>query len=109
MSLNMFFFAASPNLAVLFIVQVFSGVAVIGMNITLLNGMLEATPANNRIIAIAIYNTFVNLSLFLSPFFANALLELTGIVNSLVLVGVGRVLAGILLLAVYLWGKKHRA
>jgi len=109
MSLNMFLFAASPNLPVMFVVSIFSGVAVIGMNISLLNGMLEATPEKNRIIAIAIYNTFVNLSLFVSPFAANALLELTGIVNAIVLVGVGRVLAGVLLLVVYLWGKKQKA
>lgn len=108
MSLNMFFFALAPNLPIMFIVAIYSGAAVVGMNISLLNGMLEATPTKNRIIAIAFYNTFANISLFLSPFFSNMLLQLVGIVNSLMLVGVGRTLAGALLLAVYLCGKKRK-
>jgi len=107
MSTNMFFFAASPNLPTMLAVSITVGIAVVGINISLLNGLLEATPVNNRIIAIAIYNTFVNISLFLSPFFANFLLEITGIVNSLLLVGTGRALAGALLLVFYLRARKR--
>ncbi|MCL2699246.1 MAG: MFS transporter [Defluviitaleaceae bacterium] len=106
MAVNMFLFAAAPSLPVLLIVSVFTGISTIGLNITLLNGMLEATPSENRIIAIAVYNTFANISLFLSPFFANAILELTGITNALMLIGVARALAGGLLLVVYLRAKK---
>ena len=107
MTLNMFFFASAPNLPVMLIVAIYSGAAVVGMNISLLNGMLEAAPSNNRIIAIAIYNTFVNISLFLSPLLANMLLELAGIVNAIMLIGLGRALAGALLLSVYLTGKRQ--
>jgi predicted MFS family arabinose efflux permease len=107
MAVNMFLFAAAPNLPIMLIASVFTGISVIGMNISLLNGMLEATPAQNRIIAIAVYNTFANISLFLSPFAANLLLELTGIINSLMIIGAARALAAGILLAFYIRTRRH--
>lgn len=106
MAVNMFAIGLSPNLPVMLIASIYNGFAVIGINCTLLNGLLGATPNDNRIIAIAVYNTFVNLSLFISPFVANALLESTGIVNAMMIVGVGRVAAAVILWVDWLYLKK---
>jgi hypothetical protein len=53
---------------------VFGGFVAIGLNTAMLNGVLEATPDENRLPYIAFYNTALNISLFLAPLFSLFLL-----------------------------------
>ena len=54
-------------------VSLFFGFSAVGINTALLNGVLEATPDENRLMYLAFYNTAMNISLFIAPFFAMAL------------------------------------
>jgi len=61
----------------------------------------------NRVIYISVYNTFVNISLGLSPFFANELHKALGTRSAMFVVGFCRVLAAILLFIIYKRNKKY--
>ena len=86
MSLNMLFIAIAPNELTMALACLFGGFATIGLVTALLNGTLAATPDHNRIIYLGIYNTCTNLSLFLSPLFASALMTLFTVQQSLLIV-----------------------
>jgi len=67
-----------PNVQMMAVISLFTGFSAIGINTALLNGVLEATPDENRMIYLAFYNTIVNVSLFIAPFFAHLLFTIWG-------------------------------
>jgi MFS family permease len=67
-----------PNVQLMAVLSLFTGFSAIGINTALLNGVLGATPDENRMIYLAFYNTCVNVSLFVAPFFAHTLFVLWG-------------------------------
>jgi len=67
-----------PNVQIMAVISLFTGFSAIGINTALLNGVLEATPDENRMVYLAFYNTIVNVSLFIAPFFALLLFTLWG-------------------------------
>ncbi|MCL2500280.1 MAG: MFS transporter [Defluviitaleaceae bacterium] len=68
------------------VLSIFTGISAIGINTALLNGVLEATPDDNRMMYLAFYNTVVNISLFIAPFFAHTLYSWRGNANALFIV-----------------------
>jgi len=93
LSVNMFLFPITPNVQLMALLSIFTGFSAIGINASLLNGVLEATPDDNRMVYLAFYNTAVNISLFVAPFFAHALLSRIGTQNAMFVVGFMRVVA----------------
>jgi len=87
---NQFFFPLIPNVQIMALFHIFTGFSAIGINTALLNGVLEATPDENRMTYLAFFNTLMNISLFLAPFFAHLLLSLMGVRVAMVAVGVMR-------------------
>jgi len=109
--------ATSPNIWIYIAWQIFGGFIGIGIAITLLNGLLAATPEKNRVLYISVYNTFVNISLGLSPFFAYAIHNAlsarfpggaAGTRLSMGVIGIGRALAAAVLFVIYLRNKKRK-
>ena len=100
---NMFVFPFVPNVQVMAIASMLGGFSAIGINTSLLNGVLEATPDENRMIYLAVYNTAMNVSLFIAPFFAHFTLSRIGLVNAMMIVGVMRIFGAILL-----WASKRK-
>ena len=84
---NMFIFPLIPNIQVMIAVHLITGVSVVGINVAILNGALEATPDENRLMYLAFFNTAQNVSLFIAPFFAHALLSLAGVMYAMVIIG----------------------
>jgi MFS family permease len=82
-----------PNVQMMAVLSFFTGFSAIGINTALLNGVLEATPDDNRMMYLAFYNTVVNISLFLSPLFALRLYSWWGNLNALFIVSALRVVA----------------
>jgi hypothetical protein len=97
-ALNLVVFPISPNVYVLAVLSVFGGVAVIGINSSLFTGVLEATPDENRLVYLALYNTLANISLFIAPMASHQLLTRVGIFNAFYVVIALRALAGLLIL-----------
>ena len=97
MSVNSLLMALSPNLIVMMLVCVFSGFSTIGVNTTILNGVLNSTPDEDRIVYIGTYNTFANLSLFISPLFSNLLLEFVSVTTTMFIVSGMRLCASLVL------------
>jgi MFS family permease len=90
---NTFLAPFVPNVQMMVVLSFFTGFSAIGINTALLNGVLEATPDENRMVYLAFYNTIVNVSLFIAPFFAHTLYTLWGNFNALFIVSGLRVLA----------------
>ena len=95
---NLFVFPLVPNLPLMALVHVFSGFSAIGINTVLLNGVLEATPDENRMTYLAFFNTLMNISLFLAPFFAYFLLRFMGVQAAMFAVGGMRIVG-----TVFIW------
>ncbi|MBE6012654.1 MAG: MFS transporter [Lachnospiraceae bacterium] len=90
MAINTLFLVMSPNLYFLIIQSMVNGIGVIGLNITLLNGLLINTPDKNRLLYIGLYNTFMNLSLGFSPLFIQFFMDHTSVKAALSLVAIMR-------------------
>jgi len=90
---NMFTFPLIANVYVMAFVMMFFGFSAVGINTALLNGALEATPDENRMMYLAFYNTMMNISLFVAPFFAVLLLTWFGNMNALLIIGGLRIVA----------------
>lgn len=104
---NLLLFPLSPNVWVLALVSPFGGFATIGLNTALLNGVLESTPDENRLVYLAFYNTAVNISLFFAPIFAHLLMSATGIKYAFYIVILGRALsAGVITLMQHIRRKR---
>jgi len=107
LSINMFFFPITPNVQLMAILSFFTGFSAIGINAALLNGVLEATPDENRMMYLAFYNTATNISLFIAPFFAHAMFAWIGNRNAMFLVGFMRFGAtGLIWLVVRMKGRR---
>ncbi|MCL2216127.1 MAG: MFS transporter [Defluviitaleaceae bacterium] len=99
---NMFTFQFIINVQIMALFQFFFGFAMVGINTAILNGVLEATPDENRLMYLAFFNTAMNISLFIAPFFAVALFSWVGLLNALMIVGGLRFSA-----ALFIW-LRHR-
>lgn len=106
---NMFIFPLVPNVQIMTVVSSIAGFSAIGINTALLNGVLEATPDENRLMYLAFYNTAMNISLFLAPFFAVMLLTLVGNSNAMFIVGGMRAAATVFIWVAYRILKKEEA
>ena len=100
-ALTTLLFPFTTSLWIMFFITAFSGFATFGSNTTLLNGLLQNTKDENRLIYIGTYNTFVNMSLFLSPLAASLLLTTYGIQHSLLIIFAFRSCAGIFMYLAY--------
>ena len=101
MGINTLLIAISPNLYFLLIQSAVNGFGVIGLNVALLNGLIMNTPDKNRLLYIGTYNTFVNLSLGISPILVQIFMDATSVRASLFLVGFLRLAAASLLFYVF--------
>ncbi|MCL1843273.1 MAG: MFS transporter [Defluviitaleaceae bacterium] len=90
---NMFMFPFIPNVQTMAVIMIITGFSAVGINTALLNGALESTPDENRLMYLAFYNTAQNISLFIAPFFALFLFEMIGVNNAMFVVGGLRVAA----------------
>ena len=91
LALNAIVIPFVPNVQIMAIMSLIGGFAAIGINTSMLNGVLEATPDENRMLYLAYYNTAINISLFVAPIFAAFLLMATNITVALVTVGFMRI------------------
>ena len=93
LTVNTFVFAIMPNVQLLMLAQVSSGLSILGIQTALLNGALEASPDENRMTYLAFFNTIMNISLFVAPFAAHFLFRRLGVVHALFAVGIMRLVA----------------
>ena len=101
MGINTLLVATSPNLYFLIIQSAVNGFGVIGLNVTLLNGLIMSTPDKNRLLYIGVYNTLVNLSLGISPIVIQIFMDATSVQSALFLVAFLRLVISSILLYVF--------
>ena len=97
-TVNMFIFPIIPNVQVMAIFSAFTGFSAIGMNMALLNGILEAAPDENRMTYLAFFNTIMNISLFTAPIFAIFLLNRLGLTAAMISVAFLRIVGTLFVL-----------
>ncbi|MCL2707528.1 MAG: MFS transporter [Defluviitaleaceae bacterium] len=78
LSINLLLYPLSINVYIMTAASFYGGFVTIGLNTAMLAGVLDATPEQKRLVYIAFYNTAMNLSLFIAPFFSLMLLNLVG-------------------------------
>lgn len=100
---NLLLFPLTPNVYFMVMLSFYSGFALFGINTCILNGLLEVTPDENRLVYISVYNTCANLSLFISPLVAHVLLSQYGIKPALFIITGGRFLSS----AVVYWNARR--
>ena len=96
LAINAYIFAIMPNVQLIMLAQVSSGLSILGIQTALLNGALEASPDENRMTYLAFFNTIMNISLFVAPFAAHFLFRQFGVVHALFVVGGMRFVATII-------------
>ncbi len=80
----------SPNLPVLLLANIASGLTFGAFQLALFDNMLEVVPQENRTLNIAIYTTFINISGFVSPMMGVAIYKATSIYVAMILAGILR-------------------
>ncbi|MCL2360343.1 MAG: MFS transporter [Defluviitaleaceae bacterium] len=108
LAFNMFLFPLTPNVQMMTLVSFFTGFSTIGINASLLNGVLEATPDDNRMMYLAFYNTIMSVSLFVAPFFSHALFAWVGNRNAMFVVGFMRIVATLVIWLVLRYKKSNK-
>jgi len=96
MALTPLMYAWSPNLYILLPTALISGFFTAGTLSVTLGALLEATPQDNRVMYIAVYNVLINLSLATAPMLGHYFFELKGIVFALYMTGLFRFLGTLL-------------
>ncbi len=97
MASNMLCMVLSPTVQVMTVLNLASGIASIGFNTTILNGMLLATPNENRIVYLGAFNTLVNISLFLSPLLSSTMLAVMNVHQAIWLTFAARMAVAVLI------------
>ncbi|MCL1863243.1 MAG: MFS transporter [Defluviitaleaceae bacterium] len=97
LALNMFIFPFVTNMPMMAAVHVITGFSAVGINTSLLNGVLGATPDKNRLMYLAFFNTVQNISLFAAPFFTVFLLSQTTLLGAFFVIGGMRLAATVFL------------
>ena len=106
LALNMFAFPLVTSVQMMAIVSLLGGFSAIGINTAMLNGVLESTPEKNRLMYLSVFNTAMNISLFLAPFFAHALLTLVGNRDAMFIVGALRGVGTVVIWGAYRLGRR---
>ena len=79
LAINLLLFPLARNVQMMALFSPFGGFVSLGFSTAMLNGVLGATPDENRLVYMAFYNTAISLSLFLAPLFSHFILSITGI------------------------------
>jgi MFS family permease len=98
--------ALAGTLPVMAVFNILAGIATLGVNTTLLNGLIESSPDEGRIVYLAVYNMAVNFSAFLSPFVSSILMANFHIKTAILIVALMRVFSASILWHEFLCGKK---
>ncbi|WP_105617196.1 MFS transporter [Vallitalea okinawensis] len=106
MSLNALCVAISPNLPVMLVLSTVSGIFTSGTVTVLLNLLLEVTPNEDRILYVGLYNTFINISLFISPFVGYFILNQSNVFIALLVVVGLRAIGGLTFFIRYRYTEK---
>jgi MFS family permease len=80
----------SPNLPVLLLANIASGLTFGAFQLALFDNLLEVLPQENRTLNIAIYTTFISISGFISPMIGVAIYKATSIYTAMILAGILR-------------------
>ena len=101
MALYPFLLAVTHNVWQFYVVSFIGGFIFAMINGAFINYMLEHVPPDDRPSHLAWYTIIVNIAILTSSLAAPAIINMVGLVNALIVVGVVRILAGI---AVLKWG-----
>lgn len=109
LAMNMLVYPFSPNLNLMIVASVISGFSVMGINITLFNVVLGASPNENRVVYMGVYHTMVNIISGVTPFVSLILMRTFGVQFAMYIVGMCRMTGCGVLLATVVHLKKNNA
>jgi predicted MFS family arabinose efflux permease len=105
MGVSVLLFMTAQNVVMLAVISLFSGFSVMGPTTTIFNGLLSATPDEDRMAYIGIYTSLINIAQFAGPLMGLVLLNSFGLMWAMAIGGLMRIAAGGL---IYLAGRHSR-
>ncbi len=106
LALNPFFFTSLLSFYAIILVNVLAGFSGAGFTYTLFCSLLETLPEDKKTIYISMFNTFINISGFISPFIGIWLYKLTGIYTAFFIIAVLRMMASSFYIVRWWTGRK---
>ena len=94
MGISVLLFVTAQNVVMLSVISLFAGFCIMGTTTTIFNGLLGATPDEDRMTYIGVYSTFINFAQFIGPFVGFFFLNLVGLLWAMAILGVLRIAAG---------------
>ena len=93
MGISVLLFMTAQNVAMLSMISLFSGFSVMGTTTTIFNGLLGATPDEDRMTYIGVYSSLIHLAQFTGPFIGLLFLNLFGLLWAMAIFGMLRMAA----------------
>lgn len=106
LALNPFFFTSLIGFYAIILINIAAGFSGTGFSFTLFCSLLETLPENKKTFYISFFNTFINISGFISPIIGILLYKQTGIYAAMFIIGLLRLLASSFYIIRWLIGKK---
>lgn len=106
LALNPLFFTSLLSFYAIILVNVLAGFSGAGFTYTLFCSLLETLPENKKTIYISLFNTFINVSGFISPFIGVWLYKMSGIFTAMFIISILRFMASSFYIARWWTGRK---
>ncbi|MCL2874587.1 MAG: MFS transporter [Defluviitaleaceae bacterium] len=107
MGVSVLTFMTAQSAEMLAAISLFAGFCMMGTTTTIFNGLLSATPDEDRMTYIGVYNSLINVAQFTGPFVSLLLFNMVGLMWALAIIAVLRMAAGGLIYFINS-GKKER-
>ncbi len=106
LALNPLFFTSLLSFYAIILVNVLAGFSGAGFTYTLFCSLLETLPEDKKTLYISLFNTFINVSGFISPFIGVWLYKMSGIYAAMFIIGMLRFMASSFYIVRWWTGRK---
>jgi len=93
MGISVLLFMTAQSAQMLAAISLYAGFCMMGTTTTIFNGLLSATPDEDRMTYIGVYSTLINIAQFAGPFVALMFLNMFGLMWALAIIGILRMVA----------------
>lgn len=109
LAMNPLFYFRLFGFYYLIMVNIFSGIAGACFTLALFSGLIDVLPPAKKTVYTSVFNTFINISGFISPLIGIWIYSFVNIYHTMVLDGILRILAaGLFALRWWLWRRKQK-
>ncbi len=101
-----FVYFISKNIYTIIVANILQGIGIAGINVCILNEVLESSDHDKKIFYIGIHSILVNTMLFITPIVSNVIVETVGIYTAFIIIGCLKLIASLIFFLRFLSLKK---